>query len=263
MTLKKILLGSTDLRLSRIGIGTVKFGRNEGVKYPTSFALPDDKQIDALLEKAKDLGINLIDTAPAYGSSEERLGRLLKQRPDWILATKVGEDFAAGKSTFNFSPEHINFSIERSLKNLNTDYLDIVLVHSDGNDEKIIKDSACLETLERIKQRGLIRAYGMSTKTVSGGLMAVKYCDVVMVTYNPDESRERQVIDAAHQLNKGVLIKKAYNSGHALAASENATDGVKRNMKFIFQAPGVTSIIIGSLNPAHLEENVNIAMKVL
>ncbi len=263
MTLEKKQLGSTDLILSRIGIGTVKFGRNEGVKYPSPFALPDDKEIVTLLETAKDLGINLIDTAPAYGFSEERIGQLLKHRSDWILTTKVGEDFSAGISTFNFSAEHINFSIERSLKNLNTDYLDIVLVHSDGNDQEIIRDSACLETLERIKQRGLIRAYGMSTKTVSGGLLAMEYCDVIMVTYNPDESQDRQVIDAAQESNKGILIKKAFNSGHALGSSEKPIDGIKRNMQFIFQAQGVTSIIIGTLNPSHLEENVNTAMRVL
>ena len=71
---------------------TVKLGRNDGVKYPEPFSIPDDKEAHALLAAAKSLGINLIDTAPAYGTSEERLGTLLAgEREDWIICTKVGE----------------------------------------------------------------------------------------------------------------------------------------------------------------------------
>ncbi len=69
-------LGSTGIKVSLLGLGTVKLGRNEGVKYPRPFDLPDDRSVVALLETAQSLGINLLDTAPAYGRSEERLGAL-------------------------------------------------------------------------------------------------------------------------------------------------------------------------------------------
>ena len=83
-------LGSTGLRVSPLGLGTVKLGRNTGVKYPNQFALPSDGQARELLALARDLGINLIDTAPAYGTSETRLGPLLQgQRQDWVVCTKV------------------------------------------------------------------------------------------------------------------------------------------------------------------------------
>ena len=72
-------LGATGLRVSPLGLGTVKFGRNRGVKYPRTFELPTDRAILNLLETAWESGINLLDTAPAYGASEERLGRLLKR----------------------------------------------------------------------------------------------------------------------------------------------------------------------------------------
>ena len=60
----------------------------------------------ALLDRARALGINLLDTAPAYGTSEARLGKLLAgERADWILCTKVGESFDGRISTHDFSPE--------------------------------------------------------------------------------------------------------------------------------------------------------------
>src|SRR5687768_5179148 len=128
-------LGNTGLEISALGLGTVKIGRNEQVKYPASFSIPDDTAVIMLLAQAYELGINLIDTAPAYGNSEERLGQLLHKRQDWVIVTKVGEEFTEGKSFFDFSASHTRASVERSLKRLNTDFLDIVLIHSDGNDE--------------------------------------------------------------------------------------------------------------------------------
>jgi len=185
-------LGGTGMRVSRLGLGTVKFGRNERVKYPAGFDLPSDREITALLHQAMDAGINLIDTAPAYGGSEQRLGKLLPEREHWLLCTKVGEIFEAGRSRFDFSASHTRASIERSLRHLRSDRLDIVLIHSDGNDLAILDRSDCLETLARLRERGLIRAVGMSSKTVAGGLRAIDLVDVLMLTYNrADPSQAR------------------------------------------------------------------------
>lgn len=255
-------LGATDINISPIGLGTVKLGRNEQVKYPEVFTLPSDKEALSLLALAKELGVNLLDTAPAYGSSEERLGELLKgQRQDWVICGKTGEEFHQGKSEFDFSPEHTRNSVERSLKRLNTDYIDIVLVHSDGNDEDIIKNKGTLEALSELKQQGLIRAFGMSSKTVNGGLLAVESCDVVMVTCNLNQTEELPVIESAHQHHKGILIKKALASGHI-----NQTDmdnPIQASMDFIFSQRGVNSIIVGTINPQHLKQNVVAATKAL
>src|SRR5690606_15903758 len=161
------------LSVSALGLGTVKLGRNEQVKYPASFTIPDDAAVRSLLAQARELGINLLDTAPAYGNSEERLGQLLTQRNDWVIVTKTGEEFVNGTSHFDFSGAHTRLSIERSLRRLRTDYLDIVLIHSDGNDEAILQQGECVAALQECKRKGLIRAIGMSTKTVAGGLRAV------------------------------------------------------------------------------------------
>ena len=248
----KRALGESGICISCLGMGTVKFGRNEEVKYPEKFSLPSLKDLERLLDKANELGINFLDTAPAYGNCEERIGRALRARSDWIICTKVGEEFIAGKSSFDFSGQHTKKSIERSLKYLKTDYLDIVLVHSDGNDETIIDSTDCLETLAELKEKGVIRAYGMSTKSIGGGLRAADLTDVLMVTLNPSNTQDLPVIDYASSRNKGVLVKKALNSGHL------AKNSLETNLNFVLSTPGVTSAIIGTINQEHLVKNISI-----
>jgi aryl-alcohol dehydrogenase-like predicted oxidoreductase len=253
--MKKIPLGNTGIKVSQLGLGTVKIGRNQGVKYPASFSIPSDAEVLTLLSTAQDLGINLIDTAPAYGNSEERLGQLFgNTRKDWVIVTKVGEEFINGDSEYNFTPEHAQFSIERSLKRLRTDYLDAVLVHSDGNDIYNMQHFGLLDFLADAKKQGHILSYGVSSKTIAGGLMAVDKSDMVMVTYNPINTEELPIIQHAHKHNKGVLIKKALASGHIQKIA--ATDPVRESLQFIINEPGVTSIIAGTINPKHLIENV-------
>lgn len=251
-TLARRALGNTGMQVSTLGLGTVKIGRNQGVKYPTGFELPDDAHVSRLLDVAAELGINLLDTAPAYGSSEERLGKLLRNRDRWILCGKTGEEFENGQSRFDFSAEHTRFSVERTLRRLRTDWLDLVLVHSDGDDERIINETDCFATLQQLKQEGLIRAFGLSGKTVAGGLLALQHADVVMVTHNRAHTEELPVIREAHRRGKGVLIKKALNSGHAVTSDNPVRD----NLRFCLDEPGVSSIIIGTLNPDHLRANV-------
>lgn len=250
-------LANTDIYISPIGLGTVKLGRDKGVKYPEEFTIPNDSEALNLLALARDLGINLIDTAPAYGISEQRLGKLLKgQRQDWVICSKVGEEFnnETGESSFNFTPEHVRHSVERSLKRLNTDYIDMMLVHSDGNDVEIIQKFGVLEVLNDLKAEGKVRATGMSTKTVDGGILALQHSDCAMVTYNLAHTEEKPVLDFAAKHGKGILLKKALASGHI--CSDQETDPVQASFDFIFAHPGVTSAIIGTINPLHLEANV-------
>lgn len=263
---------NTDLRVSPLGLGTVKLGRNQGVKYPDSFRIPDDRETRQLLGVARDLGINLLDTAPAYGNSEARLGKLLKgQRNDWVIATKVGEEFDDGRSRFDFSAAHTRISVERSLRRLNTDYLDIVLVHSDGDDRRIVFQEDVLETLATLKREGWIRAFGMSTKTVDGGLLAAERCDAVMATYNPGYQDEQPVLDYCARHGKAALIKKAFASGHfqsppargqdpaASSMPQDNSASAETNLEFVYAHPGVTSVIVGTINPDHLRSNARSA----
>jgi aryl-alcohol dehydrogenase-like predicted oxidoreductase len=254
-------LGQTGMEVSILGLGTVKLGRNEAVKYPHSFELPNDKQANELLAIARDNGINLVDTAPSYGTSEERLGHLLSgQRKHWLICTKVGEEFTKDVSSFDFTPEHTRFSVERSLKRLNTDMLDIVLVHSDGNDVDIIKRFGTLDALAELKRQGKIRAFGMSTKTLAGGLLAVEQADVVMITWNLQYHEEIPVADYCLEHGKGVLIKKILASGHSTLSPGSPEgrlgDPIKQCFDMVFNHPGVSSAIVGTINPQHLLSNI-------
>lgn len=257
-------VANTDLSISPLGLGTVKIGRDKGVKYPHSFEIPNDQQVSHLISLAKDLGINLIDTAPAYGNSEQRLGPLLRgQRQDWVICSKVGEEFdrVSGESHFNFTPEHVRLSLERSLRRLETDYIDMLLVHSNGDDVEIIEKYGILEQLNQFKQEGKIRVSGMSTKTVAGGLLALEQSDCAMVTYNLAHTEEEAVLSAAVERNKCILLKKALASGHICSTA--GQDSVQASFDFIFAHPGTTSAIIGTINPTHLQDNVNKANRAL
>lgn len=249
-------LASTGLSVSALGLGTVKFGRNQSVKYPTAFDLPTDGAILSLLDLAREEGINLIDTAPAYGTSEERIGQLLGSRRDeWVIISKAGEEFHGDHSTYDFSRESISASIDRTLSRLRTDRVECLLLHSDGNDLDVLDHSGALEALAAAKEAGKIRAAGISTKTVAGGLRAVELgLDAVMVTYNPWYRDEEAVLDAAAEAGTSVFLKKALGSGWfgGGAAPENP---VETALRFAFAHPATTAAIVGTINPAHLRDN--------
>ncbi len=254
MQLRK--LGDTGIKVSPYGLGTTKFGRNTGVKYPNPFDLPEESELANLLALAKDLGVNIIDTAPAYGLSEERLGRLLKgQRDDWVIVGKVGEEFENNQSSYHFTPDHFEMSLERSLKRLQTDYIDILLIHSDGHDLDILNNDSLLTKMQHFKQRGLVKAIGASTKTADGGIKTLKLMDVVMASYNPDYTDEKPVLDYAAQHNKGVLLKKVLSSGHNM--------DTKEAFRFALSHDGSSSAIVGTINPKHLRRNIEIIQSLL
>src|SRR5690606_15337870 len=118
------VLGSTELSVSRLGFGAFKIGRNQKIKYEQGYELPDEATVAKLLNAILDLGINYIDTAPAYGVSEERIGRAISHRRDeFVLSTKVGERFENGTSYYEFDRKSVETSLRNSLANLRTDVL--------------------------------------------------------------------------------------------------------------------------------------------
>lgn len=250
-------LGQTGIRVSPVGLGTVKLGRSIGVKYPSAFVVPDDSTATMLLHKARELGVNLIDTAPAYGNSESRLGGLLQGwRDEWVIVTKAGEEFSDGVSSFDFSPEGIQASVERSLDRLKTDRIDVVLLHSDGKSESRFDEMGSFGILEKLKAEGKIAAFGASTKTRRGAELAIRCCDVVMLTFNPAERQDEEMIALASERGVGVLIKKALQSGHLAQDDDAATDPVEESLKFVFAHAGVSSVVVGTIDPDHLAHDV-------
>jgi aryl-alcohol dehydrogenase-like predicted oxidoreductase len=241
------VLGKTGIACSVLGLGTVKLGRNTGVKYPAGFEIPSDDEAARLIGRASELGIDVIDTAPAYGTSEERLGKLLKgERERWTIVTKCGELFEDGVSRFDFSASGVRGSVERSLRRLETDRVEVVLVHSDGEVEKQMGEELW-EELARLKREGKVRAIGVSTKSVEGARACMARSDVLMMTLNAGYLDEREVIEEAGRRGVGVLIKKALASGHGKDPGAS--------LKMVVGTSGVTSAIVGTISVGHLEGN--------
>jgi aryl-alcohol dehydrogenase-like predicted oxidoreductase len=241
-------LGRSDLMVAPIGFGAVKIGRNQGVKYPHAYALPDSHAVERLLHGVLDAGINLIDTAPAYGSSEALIGRhLAHRRSEIVLATKVGEQFADGRSSFDFSAAGMRRSIEQSLRALCTDAVDILLLHSDGRDLDILTQSDAVAVLLDARERGLTRAVGLSGKTVAGARAALAWADVLMLTYNLEDRSHAAVLEEARAAGVGVLVKKALGAGQLDAAAA---------IGFATAPAAVGAAVIGSLSVAHMRENL-------
>lgn len=255
----KRMLGKSGIALSIVGLGTVKFGRVTGVKYPGVSAIPTDAEAGALLDAAERLEINLIDTAPAYGDSEERLGRLLQGRTHpWFIVTKAGEAWDGSSSSFDFSESAVSGSIDRSLDRLRVAELGCVLLHSDGHAE--VEPEAfrgAIRALARAKTNGRVRAIGASVKSFEGAIRAFEWADVLMIELGGTPAMEL-VSERAAQLGIGILLKKTLASGHLDAIGPNP---IVNAMTRAFRVPGVCSAIVGTTNIAHLRENCEAAVQ--
>lgn len=231
-----------------LGFGAFKIGRNEQIKYAQGYDLPDDEAVSRLLNGLLDLGVNYLDTAPAYGLSEERIGRALAgRRGEFVLSTKVGETFVDGRSTYDFSQAGVERSIERSLQRLQVDVLDLVFIHSRGDDLAILDETDVVPTLKKLREAGTIRAIGLSGKTVEGARAALAWADCLMVEYHLDDRSHEPVIAEAAAAGIGVVAKKALSSGR-LSAGEA--------LRFVLDNPGVSAAVVGTLNLEHVRSNL-------
>src|SRR5437763_865915 len=128
--MKSRILGRTGLKVSEIGFGAWAIGGNA---HGNSYGPTDDAESVAAVRRAIELGVNFVDTADVYGwgHSEEILGEALQNRRDDVhIATKVGGDFYHGGVRMNFDPGYIAFALERSLKRLRTDHVDVYQLHN-------------------------------------------------------------------------------------------------------------------------------------
>src|SRR5690606_30358219 len=145
-------IGTSDLFVSKIGLGCMSFGSEE-------------KKALQIIDAAVDMGINYLDTADLYdqGLNEEFVGKAIKQkRQDIILATKVGNRFEKGKEGWSWDPskKYIKSAVKDSLRRLQTDYIDLYQLHG-GTIEDNIDET--IEAFEELKQEGVIRYYGISS----------------------------------------------------------------------------------------------------
>ncbi len=247
----RLPLGTTGRFVSAIGYGAFKIGRNEKIKYQHGYDLPSVQETDTLLNAILDEGITLIDTAPAYGLSEERIGSAIShRRQDFLLSTKTGEHFEMGQSNYDFTEKGTRLSIARSLKRLKTNHLDLVYVHSNGRDEFIQEKTDVVSTLSQLKTSGEIGLVGFSGKTARGFQMALEWADVIMVEYHISDPSLADVMAEANRRGIGVVVKKGLASG-CLPPAEA--------IRFVLGNPDVSSLVIGGLKLDHLKANIAVA----
>jgi aryl-alcohol dehydrogenase-like predicted oxidoreductase len=145
-------LGNTGLRVSVVGVGTWQFGGEWGKQF-------SQPEADRILGRARELGINLIDTAECYGDhlSESLVGQAIQhKRDEWVLATKFGHRFIGYLEREDlWSPEEVRRQLEDSLQALRTEFVDLYQFHS-GSDEAFDND-ALWTMLGKQKEAGKIR----------------------------------------------------------------------------------------------------------
>ena len=150
-------LGRTGIKVSPYGLGALMFATSVGNKDPEDSV--------RIIHKALDAGINLIDTADAYGDSEEVVGRALKNRRDSVvLTTKFSRPMGTDPNQRGASRRWIMTAIENSLRRLETDYIDVYQVHRVDPDTDI---EETLSALTDLLHAGKIRAFGSSNTPVS------------------------------------------------------------------------------------------------
>lgn len=237
--------------LSPIGFGAFKIGRNEGTKYPSGYALPDAAAVARLLSAVLDMGINYIDTAPAYGLSEERIGRAIGHRkPEFLLSTKVGETFHNGTSEYDFSERGVRASIDASRTRLRVERLDLVFIHASRDDARVLRETDVVATLRDLRDEGVVGAAGLSGYTEAAFRVALDWADAIMVEYHPNDRSLGPIMAEAAERGIAVMIKKALAAGRL--KPEDA-------LPFILRNPAVTSVVVGSLDPDHLREDLRLA----
>jgi 1-deoxyxylulose-5-phosphate synthase len=210
-------LGRTGLRVSALALGTVELGLDYGIAAPGEFGRPSEAEAIRLVHTALDAGINLIDTARAYGESEALLGRALSgRRAQVVLASKVRTQRDDGSSPGGEELRHMmEQSLETSLTLLQTDYLDLWQIHN-VDPALLAYHDVIAEVFEVARRSGKVRAVGGSTYGVEAPLAALEsdLFDMLQVTYSVlDQRLADRFFPLAAERNVGVLVRSILLKG--------------------------------------------------
>lgn len=248
-------LGKTGLQVSRVGVGGWQIGTAD---------IQQDK-VNEIVNTALENGINYFDTAPNYGDSEERLGIAIEgKRKDLVIATKTEEQTYDG--TWQL--------LEQSLKRLRTDYIDIIFLHSLGNQQRftdiplLLSDKGGLKALVEAKEQKILKAVGVSGHsypTLFHKVLDTGQVDVLMNAVNFVSQHiynfEDKIWTRAHQDGLGLVAMKVLGGAndqgiripkeHYRAAIQYA----------LFGTPAQTAVV-GMESPEQVEELVNTAKEI-
>ncbi len=158
-------LGRTGLFVSEICLGTMTFGGNEDAGYWKAIGSLRQDEVDAIVARALEAGVNFIDTADVYsfGQSEKLVGQALKNlgvaRKDVVLATKVYGEMGPGPNDRGASRGHIMDGVKASLERLQTDHIDLYQIHAN---DLVTPIEETLRALDDLVSQGLVRYIGVS-----------------------------------------------------------------------------------------------------
>jgi aryl-alcohol dehydrogenase-like predicted oxidoreductase len=285
-------LGATGLRVSEIGFGTWGLGGDTG--GAVSYGATDDDTSRAALRCAVEQGINFFDTADIYGfgHSEELLGEVFEQcRDRVVIASKVGY---VAVSKQDFSIAHLRAALEKSLRRLRSDYVDLYQLH----DPPIVllrERPEILGLLEEFRVAGKIHAWGISTRSPEEARMAVEEFNTpcLQVNFNLTDQRALAggLFELCRQRKVGVIVRTPlcfgfltgkYSSARGFDAKDHRSrwspeqlqrwENANESFRFLFEAnphdtpaqlalrfclsfDAVSTVIPGMLNNEHVCEN--------
>ncbi|MEO2202721.1 aldo/keto reductase [Paenibacillus pabuli] len=265
--------GNTGMKVSTLGFGGSEIGSNVS-----------KQDVETLLNTALDAGLNVIDTAECYGNSEELIGDVLShRRDDYYLFTKCGH--AAGVDGPDWDPKVLEQTIDRSLRRLKTEYVDVIHLHSCS--EEVLRQGAVIEVLQRAKEAGKTRFIGYSGDTTNA-LYAIGtgVFDSLETSLNiADQEAIDLTLPEARKRNMGVIAKRpianaawtfdtlsedAYpfvywrrlqELGYGFLTGNDVQAAVETALRFTLSTEGVDTAIVGTTKPNRWQQNADLVAK--
>lgn len=265
--------GNTGMKVSTLGFGGSEIGSNVS-----------KQDVETLLNTALDAGLNVIDTAECYGNSEELIGDVLShRRDDYYLFTKCGH--AAGVDGPDWDAKVLEQTIDRSLRRLKTEYVDVIHLHSCS--EEVLRQGAVIEVLQRAKEAGKTRFIGYSGDTTDA-LYAIEtgVFDSLETSLNiADQEAIDLTLPEARKRNMGVIAKRpianaawtfdtlpedAYpfvywrrlqELGYGFLAGNDVQAAVETALRFTLSTEGVDTAIVGTTKPNRWQQNADLVAK--
>ncbi|SHK54864.1 aldo/keto reductase [Paramaledivibacter caminithermalis] len=234
--MQKRRLGRTNIETAAVGFGGIPIQK-----------ATKEKAIE-LIRIAKESGINFIDTARAYGKSEELIGYGINatSREHWYVATK----------SMARSYEEMKADIEISLRKLQLDYIDLYQMHNIKTKEiykRVMSDSGALKALKEAKEEGKIKNIGITSHSLDILVDAIETNEFASIQfpYNPIERQGEDLFERANELDIGVIVMKPVAGG--------AIRNVEYSLRYILENKNVTVVIPGMDEAEHIRNNAAVA----
>lgn len=270
-------LGSTGFSTSFIGFGGLEIGRDWGLGGEIERRRPDEEEAKAVLEGVLELGINLIDTASAYHKSEERIGKFLWARRDkFFLATKCGEHNSEPSTYYDFSYDAVRGSIDRSLKLLRTEQIDLMQIHFGPDPWSVLEKGETIRAMKEAKEEGKISFLGASPPLeLLDACIESGAFDCLQIAINLLDRRAEPAVEKCKEKGIGVLVRSGFAMGRLtprvrehfeenpkvetlldlLAGDLNKLSALA--LGYLHSLAGVSTVLVGTKNLAHLREHIS------